>query len=64
MIFFYVEANRFLHGMVRTIVGTLLFAIDNDLDENYLREVLEAKDRCKAAMAAPSEGLFLYKVKY
>lgn len=63
-VIFYVEANRFLHGMVRTLVGTLLESSKYDYDENYLSEVLSAEDRDVAGRAVPPEGLFLYKVKY
>ncbi len=61
---FYIEANRFLHGMVRTIVGTLLYAERNNLDENYLEEILLEKEREAAAESAAAKGLFLYKVRY
>ena len=60
----YITANRFLHGMVRTIVGTLLYAAENNLDENYLTDILERKDREEANESLPAKGLFLYKVKY
>ena len=61
---FYVQADRFLHGMVRTMVGTILFAIKKQLSEDYLMNVLKEKDREAAAEAVPAKGLFLYKVKY
>lgn len=61
---FYVEADRFLHGMVRTMVGTLLYALKNQLNEKYLYDTLEKKDREAAAEAVPAKGLFLYKVRY
>jgi len=61
---FFIEANRFLHGMVRTIVGTLLNAQKNNFDEEYLKEVISAKNREAAAEAVPAKGLFLFKVKY
>ena len=61
---FYIQADRFLHGMVRAIVGTLLFAVSNDLSNDYLIDVLKAEDREAAAMSAPAKGLFLYKVRY
>lgn len=61
---FFVEANRFLHGMVKTIVGTLLYAERNKLDEDYIKEVLAKEDREAAAEAVISKGLFLYKVRY
>ncbi|MCZ7603553.1 MAG: tRNA pseudouridine(38-40) synthase TruA [Melioribacteraceae bacterium] len=61
---FYIEANRFLHGMVRTIVGTLLYAERNQLDENYLIKILSQKNREVAGEAVLAKGLFLYKVRY
>ena len=61
---FKIEANRFLHGMVRTIVGTTLFAVEKGFDENYIKDILEKKDREAAGRAVPAEGLFLFKVKY
>ncbi len=63
-IIFYIEANRFLHGMVRTIVGTLLEAHKNGSSDKTLLEILQKKDREFAGEAVPSKGLFLYKVKY
>jgi len=61
---FYITANRFMHGMVRTIVGTLLYAAEQNLDENYLLEVLEQKNREEADESVPAKGLFLFKVRY
>lgn len=64
MIIFLIEADRFLHGMVRTIVGTLLNACKNNLDEEYITRIFSSKERAAAAAAAPAKGLFLYKVRY
>jgi tRNA pseudouridine38-40 synthase len=61
---FYVEANRFLYGMVRAIVGSLLKAYSTETGTEYLRNVILQKDRNAAADAVPAKGLFLYKVKY
>jgi len=61
---FYIEADRFLHGMVRTIVGTLLYARKNNFDESYLKEIIQNKERESAGQAAIAKGLFLYKVRY
>lgn len=63
-VLFYIEANRFLHGMVRTTVGSLLKAGGERLGQEYLIDVLNSRDREAAAEAAPAKGLFLYKVKY
>lgn len=61
---FYIQADRYLHGMVRAIVGTVLYAVSNNLNNDYLIDVLKAEDREAAAMSAPAKGLFLYKVRY
>jgi tRNA pseudouridine38-40 synthase len=59
-----IEANRFLHGMVRAIMGTLLYAQKNNLDEEFIASIINAKDREAAKEAVPAKGLFLFKVKY
>lgn len=61
---FYIEANRFLYGMVRAIVGTLLKSLNESDGEKYIEEIFSQKNRESAADAAPAKGLFLYKVKY
>jgi tRNA pseudouridine38-40 synthase len=64
MVLFYISADRFLHGMVRAVTGTLLYAFRNNLDRSYLMRIMESKNREEAAEAVPAKGLFLYKVKY
>jgi tRNA pseudouridine38-40 synthase len=61
---FYIEANRFLYGMVRAIVGSLLKAYSSEDGMNYLQNIFNQKDRSAAADSVPAKGLFLYKVKY
>lgn len=64
LIFFKIEADRFLHGMVRTIIGTLLKAVKENMDKEYIEYVFKSKNREAAGEAVPANGLFLYKVKY
>lgn len=61
---FYIKANRFLRGMVRSIVGTLLEVGLGNMSSQDFREVLEGKDRSKAGRSVPAEGLFLVEVNY
>ena len=63
-VIFYIEANRFLHGMVRTIAGSLLQAVKENRDEEFIKSIFEMRDREKAGEAVPPQGLFLYKVRY
>ncbi|MEN8192465.1 MAG: tRNA pseudouridine(38-40) synthase TruA [Bacteroidota bacterium] len=61
---FRIDSNRFLHGMVRTIVGTILEVAEKNLSENVIMDIIESKEREKAGRGVPPEGLFLYKVQY
>lgn len=61
---FYIEANRFLYGMVRAIVGSILKAYADEQSIDYIKNIFLQKDRNAAADAVPAKGLFLYKVKY
>jgi tRNA pseudouridine38-40 synthase len=64
LIIFYVEADRYLHGMVRTMIGTLLNTYKLKLNIDYLRDIINKQERESAGEAVPAKGLFLYKVKY
>lgn len=61
---FHITANRFLRGMVRAIVGTLLLVGEGKLSIADVEKIIETKDRREAGAAAPAEGLFLTKVEY
>jgi tRNA pseudouridine38-40 synthase len=59
-----VRANRFLHGMVRALVGTMVDVGRGFTQVAAMEEIMAAKDRRKAGMAAPPHGLFLEEVRY
>ena len=59
-----IEANAFLHHMVRNIVGTLLKIGAGLKDVNWMQTVIQAKSRRVAAETAPAEGLYLVHVSY
>jgi len=61
---FQIQANRFLRGMVRAIVGTLIWVGSEKISVEDFRTVIEAQDRRAAGPAAPPEGLSLVKVAY
>jgi tRNA pseudouridine38-40 synthase len=61
---FTIKANRFLRGMVRAIVGTLLEVGTGKMNLSEFEKVIESKDRKFAGIAVPAKGLFLTKVDY
>ena len=61
---FYIKANRFLRGMVRAIVGSLLDIGLGKRTITEFRQIIEAKDRTQAGRAVPPQGLFLCQVEY
>ena len=61
---FEVEANRFLHGMVRAIVGTLLDIGRGKTRVEDFSTIMLSRDRRKAGPAAPAHGLVLETVRY
>jgi tRNA pseudouridine38-40 synthase len=61
---FVVRADRFLRGMIRAIVGTMLEVGRGKLSENDFVDVLKAKDRRRAGKAVSPDGLYLNQVDY
>ncbi len=59
-----VEATAFLKQMVRNIVGTLVEVGRRKLTPSQFGDILEARDRRRAGIAAPAQGLFLVRVNY
>ena len=61
---FHVTANRFLRGMVRAIVGTLLEVGLGKLSVQEFVNTIESRDRRKAGRSVPAHGLYLTRVIY
>ncbi len=64
LVYFEVEADAFLRGMVRATVGTILKLRDREDAVNQLHKILDARDRSGAGTSAPPHGLSLLRVKY
>lgn len=61
---FTIRANRFLRGMVRMIVGTMILIGKHKLTLKELQEILDSKDCRNAGRSVPACGLYLSKVEY
>lgn len=59
-----VKANRFLRGMVKGLVGTMLQVGRENLSLDRFKEIIEAKNCNLANFTPPSHGLFLVEVNY
>lgn len=59
-----IQANAFLYHMVRNIAGSLLEVGKGRMPVSWVSDVLQARDRCKAAVTAPPHGLYLVHVTY
>ena len=59
-----IEANSFLHHMVRNIAGVLMAIGAGEAEPEWAQQVLYAEDRTKAGKTAASGGLYLTHVSY
>jgi tRNA pseudouridine38-40 synthase len=64
MLVYTVRANRFLQGMVRALVGTMVNIGRGYTPEEDFPMILASNDRSRAGQAAPARGLFLERVTY
>ncbi len=64
LVVYRVEANGFLHHMVRNLAGTLLEIGLGRRPEDDLKCILEGRDRTCAGPTAEAQGLYLVRVWY
>ncbi|HYA21280.1 MAG TPA: tRNA pseudouridine(38-40) synthase TruA [Burkholderiales bacterium] len=64
LILFEFYADAFLHHMVRNIVGCLVYVGSGRCPAQWLGEVLESRDRSRAAPTFSAAGLYLSGVRY
>jgi tRNA pseudouridine38-40 synthase len=61
---YHVSSNRFLRGMVKGMVGTMLKVGRGLITVERLRQIIEAQDNTLADFTTPPQGLFLVAVLY
>lgn len=64
LITFSLTANAFLHHMVRNIVGSLIAVGSGKQPPDWIRQVLEGRDRSRVAPTFMPDGLYLAKIDY
>lgn len=64
ILIFKIRANRFLHHMVRSLVGTLIEIAEHKRDSEEMIALLGKPDRTKVGITAPAKGLILERVFY
>ncbi len=64
MVFIDVQANAFLHHMIRNISGVLMTIGSGEQAPIWAQEVLHHKDRTKGGVTAHPSGLYFMSVKY
>ncbi|HEY0845730.1 MAG TPA: tRNA pseudouridine(38-40) synthase TruA [Noviherbaspirillum sp.] len=57
-------ADAFLHHMVRNIVGSLIVVGNGNQPPDWLKDILESRDRSRAAPTFMPDGLYLAKITY
>lgn len=58
------EANGFLHHMVRILAGSLMRVGRGERPAEWLAELLQRRDRTAGGITAPPDGLYLVRVNY
>lgn len=61
---FHITANRFLRGMVRAIVGTLVSMGLGKMEPEEMHQIIQSKNRENAGKSAPASGLFFSQIEY
>lgn len=64
LLVFEITSNRFLRGMVRAIVGTMIDICNKKINANSIPQILASKDRKRAGQSAKPDGLYLAKIEY
>ena len=64
LIIYDITGNRFLRGMVRGLVGTMLKVGTGKISLERFAEIIQSRDCTQADFSVPATGLFLIEIKY
>lgn len=61
---FYISGDGFLYNMVRIVVGTFLYIAQGKIKCGDLEDIINSRERGRAGITVPANGLFLNRVFY
>ncbi|MEL6866228.1 MAG: tRNA pseudouridine(38-40) synthase TruA [Bacteroidota bacterium] len=61
---FHIQANRFLRGMVRLIVGMCLNVATGKLSLEMVKQAMDRQERMTKSLSVPAQGLYLTDIRY
>jgi len=64
MLIYKISGNRFLHSMVRMLVGTMIEVARERYTVDDFHDILHHKQTDKQVLTAPAQGLFLAHIEY
>ena len=64
LIYYEIKANRFLHHMVRMLVGTMIEVAKDSISIEKFQKMVSTKDIKPRVITCPSHGLYLNKINY
>ena len=63
-LYYNIKGNRFLHHMVRFLVGTMIDISNKKKHALYFQKLFLERKICNSIIKAPAQGLYLDKVIY
>lgn len=64
VVYFEIQANAFLHHMVRNIAGVLMSIGAGEHDPEWAADILALRDRTQGGVTAPPDGLYFLRAAY
>jgi tRNA pseudouridine38-40 synthase len=61
---FHIDSNRFLRGMIRGLVGTMLQVGRGSITLEQWHEIIVSKDEQRVDFSTPAHGLYLTAIEY
>jgi len=64
LIYYEITANRFLHHMVRMLIGTMIEVAKNSMSIDVFTKMIDCKNINSRVITSPAHGLYLKRINY